>query len=117
LPLYRLTPLGPPDWHRAPANVKAASRAAYEYCKVKFTFVFEMAIGKKLFIYRYRLLLKANNVSLSRLALNFSINHQATDITVVSNSSVEILEENVASLNELNDHEKEVLEHIRNRCV
>lgn len=36
LSMGQLTPLGPPDWHRAPKNVRDAARAAYEYCKVKF---------------------------------------------------------------------------------
>ncbi len=26
--------VGPPDWHRAPASIKSAVKAAFEFCKV-----------------------------------------------------------------------------------
>ena len=156
------SPLGPPDWHRAPANVKTAVKEAFEYCNVKFNnskiwdLMFpkwsstqtesETAHGvvsllkieisvwvlghfwfwdqtfldpwKIIFINSNILslyfLFKAHNVNLTKLAFNFSINQQA-DMTIVSNSSENILRDNVEFLHELSDREKQILDHLRKK--
>ncbi|CAF0745779.1 unnamed protein product [Brachionus calyciflorus] len=85
-----LTDVGPPVWHRAPENVKKAAREANDYCKSK-------------------------GVSLSKLAIHFSATNNQIDTTLVSMSSEKLVQENVDSLNDLNENEKDVLNEIREK--
>lgn len=84
------TPIGPPDWHRAPHEVKQAVRSAFDYCQ-------------------------ARNVTLEKLALHFSACSGLADITIVSNSCEKFLKENVAALNELTPLESKVLAEIQEK--
>ncbi|RNA06535.1 L-galactose dehydrogenase-like [Brachionus plicatilis] len=85
-----LTEIGPPNWHRAPERVREAARKASDYCKSK-------------------------GVSLSKLAIHFSATNKNCDITIVSMSNVKLVEENVQALDDLNENEKNVLNHLKEK--
>ena len=59
--------------------------------------------------------IKEKNVNLTKLAINFSINQPAVDMTIVSMSSVDIVKDNVNFISDLSEYEKEVLDEIRKK--
>ncbi|KAH9611662.1 hypothetical protein KSS87_018622 [Heliosperma pusillum] len=67
---------GPPDWHPASDEIKAACRAAAEYCK-------------------------QNRKSISKLALQYSLSNKELSTVLVGMNSVKQVEENVAAALEL----------------
>ena len=84
------SPIGPPTWNRTPDHVKSAVKTAFDYCKSK-------------------------NVNLTKLAIHFSATNPLIDLTIVSMTSVEIVDNNVSFLDELNETEQETLNEIRNK--
>lgn len=94
-----LTENGPPEWHPASAELKAACRTAAGYCKVK---------GK----------------NISKLALQYSLSNKDVDTVLVGMNSVMQVEENVAAALELatkgRDEEtiaqvEAILKHVKNQ--
>lgn len=85
------TESGAPVWHNAPSHVRMAVDMAFGHCKER-------------------------GVNLTKLALYFSATWcPNVDLTLVSMSSEEIVRENVKLVEQgLTEHEKTVLDEIRN---
>ncbi|KAL0422480.1 UNVERIFIED_CONTAM: L-galactose dehydrogenase [Sesamum latifolium] len=71
-----LTESGPPEWHPAPPELKAACKAAASYCKEK---------GK----------------NISKLAMEYSLSNKEISTILVGMNSVKQVDENVAAAQEL----------------
>lgn len=84
------TESGAPQWHNAPSHVRMAIDLAFTYCKER-------------------------GVSLTKLALFFSISCNIADMSIVSMSSEDFVRDNVELVNiGLNEYEKKILDEIRN---
>lgn len=84
------TQAGAPSWHNVPSHVRMAVDMAFQYCQDK-------------------------GVNLTKLALHFSASNPLVDLTIISMSSEEIVQENVEIISKgLNEHERKVLDDIRN---
>ncbi|HEY0864696.1 MAG TPA: aldo/keto reductase [Lacunisphaera sp.] len=89
-----LTERGAPGWHPAPESIKAGCRRAVEYCQ---------SVG----------------ADITKLALQFAVQHPAIATTLVGTASPENIRKNVAYIEEPLDHEllakvQEVLRPIHN---
>mmetsp|Transcript_24359 Transcript_24359/g.53189 ORF Transcript_24359/g.53189 Transcript_24359/m.53189 type:complete len:397 (-) Transcript_24359:260-1450(-) len=85
-----LTPDGPPDWHPATAETKAACKAAADYCS-------------------------GQGVNIAKLAINFTLSYEPIATTFIGAATLGQLQANLdAACSTLSDKEQEVLQHIRN---
>ena len=79
---------GPPPWHPATPEIKNACQHAAEYCQ-------------------------SVDVDISKLAMNFSLGVEEVATTLVSTASLANLQKNIAAvMEELNDVEKQAMDHI-----
>lgn len=83
-----LTPHGPQPWSSAPAHIKEACRKAVEYCQSK-------------------------GVDITKLALHFTLSHNAVPLTIIGTASREEQEGNIVNLSgTLTTVEAQVLEYV-----